>query len=347
MLRLSTLMTCLAAAGLLACPPSTIPDTDDNPTAVDLPRLPPDLEVMDDLNVGTGDKLDWKTFTAFDAGKGKITAIVGDPFGGPHGLVGEIGVYARTGPPAIVKKAITPSEHTYELEFDVEADETYLLQVSADKGKAPYKLTFGVTVPPKDPCEDVTCEGEDEECIDGKCVAPEPPDDVCDPKCPRGRVCVEGTCEPYCGGSCPRGQICSWARNECVRDPCFGKKCASGETCRGGRCIAPKPAGCSPKCASDEECKGSTCVKKATDGPPPADDGPVRGKIIQLIPRGDKTELVLDRGSKHGVANGATGRIDGVSGQFKITEVYTFRSKAVISVDDKVIGAARSVTINR
>jgi len=344
MRRLSMLMAVMLAAGLMACPPSTVPDTDDNPASADLPRLPPDLEVQDALDVAKGDKVDWKLVTAFDSGKGKITAIVGDPFSGAHGVVGEIGIYAKSGPPAIARTAITPDEHNYTLEFDVEADESYLLQVMASKGKAPYKLTFGVTVTPKDPCENVEC-GDDEECTDGKCVKVEESNE-CTPKCTRGLVCVAGTCERPCGGACPTGQICSRAKNTCVKDPCYQKTCGSNQYCRGGRCLDKAPVkveGCNPACGADETCQGSTCVKKAE----PANDGPIAARVIQLIPQGNKTFIVLDRGSKQGVKVGATGSIAGVAGQFKITEVYTFRSKAVISVEDKVIGTNRSATISR
>ncbi|MFT7581489.1 MAG: hypothetical protein ACI9MR_003166, partial [Myxococcota bacterium] len=135
--------------------------------------------------------------------------------------------------------------------------------------------------------------------------------------------------------------------NVCVTDPCYRKKCGSNQTCRYGRCrdnAAPVKVGCDPACGSGFKCSGTSCVKVA-DAPAPT-GGPVRGKIIQLIPQGKKTVLVLNRGSKVGVKAGATGRITGVSGTFKITEVYTFRSKAIIAVDQKTIGAKRSFTIN-
>lgn len=346
MRRLSTLMAVLLAAGLMACPPSTIPDTDDNAGQADLPRLPPDIEVQDALDFTKGDKIDWKVVTAFDTGKGKITAIVGDPFAGAHGMVGEIGLYAKSGPPALVRVPIVADEHNYTLEFDVEADESYLLQVSAKSGKAAYKLNFAVAVPPKDPCLAVEC-AEDEECKEGKCVKVEESNE-CDPKCTRGLVCVAGKCEKPCGGSCPKGEYCNRPKNTCMKDPCYQKTCGANQSCKGGQCIdkvVPKAEGCNPPCGADEVCQGSACVK--TGGAEPPADGPVAAKIIQTLPQGNKTFIVLDRGSKHGVKVGATGTITGVAGQFKITEVYTFRSKAVIGVEEKAIGTNRSVMINR
>ena len=346
MRRLSTFMAVFATAGMLGCPPSIIPDTDDNPASADLPRLPPDIEVQDALDVSKGDKVDFKQVTAFDSGKGKITVIVGNPFGGPHGLVGEAGVYTTSAELVSNKVAFTPDEHTYDLAFEVEANENYLLKVTATKGKADYKLTFGVVVPPKDPCEDVECD-EDSECIEGKCVTVEQSDE-CKPKCSRSKVCVAGTCEPWCGGGCGTGEYCSHSKNKCFKDPCYQKKCDANQTCKYGRCVDTKvtpPKGCNPACAADETCQGTSCVKSAGPVTPPV-GGPIVGKIIQLIPQGAKTFIVLDRGSKHGVKVGATGSIAGVAGQFKITEVYTFRSKAVINAEDKVIGTNRNVTIS-
>lgn len=348
MRRLSTFMAVFATAGMLGCPPSIIPDTDDNPASADLPRLPPDIEVQDALDASKGDKVDFKQVTAFDSGKGKITVIVGNPFGGPHGLVGEAGVYTTSAELVSNKVAFTPDEHTYDLAFEVEANENYLLKVTATKGKADYKLTFGVVVPPKDPCEDVECDDESE-CIEGKCVTVEQSDE-CKPKCSRSKVCVAGTCEPWCGGGCGTGEYCSHSKNKCFKDPCYKKVCGSNQACRYGKCVDTKPApskGCDPPCASGETCQGTSCVKTGGSTPPPADDGPVAGKIIQLIPQGAKTFIVLDKGSKQGVKVGATGSIAGVAGQFKVTEVYTFRSKAVIALDDKAIGGNRNVTINR
>ncbi|TNF25391.1 MAG: hypothetical protein EP329_23175 [Deltaproteobacteria bacterium] len=345
MRRLSTFMTVVMAAGLMGCPPSTVPDTDDNPASADLPRLPPDLEVQDALDPSKGDKVDFKQVTAFDDGKGKITLIVGNPFGGPHSLVGEAGVYTTSAELVSNKVAIAPDEHNYTLEFEVSANENYLLKLMATKGKAPYKLSFSVEVPPKDPCEDVECD-EESECVDGKCVQIEASDE-CNPKCPRSKTCVDGKCEPWCGGGCDKGEYCSHSKNKCFKDPCYGKKCGDNQKCKFGKCIdvAPAPKGCNPPCADGEVCQGTSCVKKSAPEAPA--DGPISGRIIQLIPQGDKTFIVLDKGSKQGVKVGATGSIAGVAGQFKVTEVYTFRSKAVIKVDDKAIGGNRNVTISR
>ncbi len=343
MRRLSILLPLVAAVGLMACP-SLPPDTDDLPSKPDLPRLPPDLEVADSLDVNKHDKVDWKAVTAFDGGTATLSVVVGDPFGDAHGVTGEVGVYPTSGPPAIDKTAITPTEHSYELEFEVEEGADYLVQVSASKGAAPYKITFGVEAAPADPCAEVEC-GDGQECKGGECVDVVDPN-VCDPPCSRGRVCVEGTCERPCGGRCPRGQYCSRKTNACAKDPCYKKKCGAGEKCRYGKCVKVVKKGCDPACGAGFKCVGTKCVEQASDEPAVA-SGPIKGKIVQLISQGNKTVLVLNRGKKVGVKRGATGKISGVAGTFKITEVYTFRAKAVIPVEDKVIGSNRSVTINR
>lgn len=347
MRRFSILIALTAAAGLLGCP-SLPPDLDDTPTKPDLPRVSPGIEVADSLDVGKKDLSDWKTVTAFEKGTGKITLIVGNPFGGDHRLTGEVGVYPTSGPPALAKAAITPGEHNYELTFDTEADTTYLVQIAATKGDAPYKISFSVEAAPVDPCAGVKC-GDDEECQQGECVKIEVEDSgVCSPKCARGLICVDGSCVKPCDGGCKRGEYCNRATNTCVRDACYGKTCPAGQRCRGGRCVdvAPPPAtGCAGGCAAGEKCVGDKCVAQAEAPPEPG--GPIAASVVQIIPQGKKTVLVLNRGKTHGVVVGATGKISGVAGTFKVTEVYAFRSKAVIDLDDKAIGNARSASINR
>jgi hypothetical protein len=243
------------------------------------------------------------------------------------------------------------------MSFDVEAGQSYYLKVSATRGKSKYTVNFTIEEPEvaTDPCEGVEC-GEDEECKEGRCV--EIPRAVCTPACKGGLVCVNGECVRPCGGACPRGMICNRARNECVKDPCFQKTCAAGERCVGGVCKAaatPPPTAkeCKPPCAAGQTCNTQTgkCEGTAATTPPPSggDDcsGPLNGSIVQVLPQGNKTVLVINRGSKVCVKVGQTGRIGGVNGTFKITEVYEFRSKAIIDVDDKTIGANRAVTINR
>ena len=75
----------------------------------------------------------------------------------------------------------------------------------------------------------------------------------------------------------------------------------------------------------------------------PGGKSSIKGKIVQIIPDGKKTVLVLNKGKRDGVALGAVGTVDGVKAPpFKITEVSTFRAKASIAVKSSELGNARS-----
>lgn len=348
MRSVSIIAVCTAAFALAGCPSSDTPppDTDKTPT-MQAPRVPVDFQVEDSVDAKK-DQVDYKILQPPTSGKAKVEVELADG----HQLQGSAVVYGSNGTSAVEQAAITPDESSYTIEWDVAANALYYLKVEATNGKAPYKVNFSVTEPePVDPCAGVEC-GEDEECQAGKCVEVKPPE--CEPKCKSGLVCVNGSCEKPCGGGCPKGQLCSRAKNECVKDPCFGKQCAAGEKCVSGVCkatTAPTPTEkeCKPACAAGQTCNKSTgkCEGEAT--PPPVDEcaGPLNGSIVQVLPQGAKTVLVINRGSKVCVKVGQTGKINGVAGTFKVTEVYEFRCKAVIDVDDKTIGANRSVTINR
>jgi len=347
MRRTSLLFAFVAAFGLLACP-SFPPDTDADPTSPDLPRLPPDIEVEDSLNVPRKDLVDWKQMTAFESGTATLRVTVGNPFGGPHGITGELGVYETTGE-ELARTAITPDQHNYELDFEVSANTNYFVKIAATRGASPYRMAVTVEVPPPpDPCEGVRCR-DWEECREGTCVQVRDPN-VCEPECARGMVCVKGKCERPCGGACPRGQVCDTDSNTCRPDPCFGKRCPSGQVCRAGRCVrvtpptptppTPPPAGCTPACGAGETCVNNKCVKEDASGP-------IRASVLSIIAQGKKTVLVLNKGKNDGVRVGATGRLQGVPGTFTITEVFAFRARAVIEQDDKTVGNNRSATINR
>ncbi len=338
-----------AAIALMGCPSGekTPPDLDKTPT-MQAPRVPPDFEVEDALDAKK-DQVDWKIMQPTAAGK----ATVSVDFGQGHLVTGSMGVYGTDGMTAVEQTPITQDESEYKITWDVAANAIYFLRVTADQGKGGYKVNFSVTEPePVDPCAGVEC-GEEEECQDGKCVEVVPPD--CDPKCARGMVCVEGKCEKPCGGGCPKGELCSRRTNKCYKDPCYQKQCAAGEKCVYGVCkpTAAPPADkeCKPACSGGAKCNTRTGQCEGGDAPPepPPDNcaGPLNGSIVQLIPQGGKTVLVINRGSKVCVKVGQTGKVAGVGPAFKITEVYEFRSKAVIEVDDKTIGANRAVTINR
>lgn len=348
MRSLSLIAVCTAAFALAGCPSDAPPPDPDKAPTMQAPRVPVDFQVDDTVDAKK-DQVDFKILQPPTDGKAKVKVDLDDG----HQMQGSIVVYGSNGTSAVEQAAITPDESSYTIQWDVAANALYYLKVEATTGKSPYKVNFSVKEPePVDPCAGVEC-GDDEECQAGKCVEVKPPE--CDPKCKAGLVCVNGSCEKPCGGGCPKGQLCSKAKNECVKDPCYQKQCPAGEKCVGGACKAPAVTAptekeCKPACTG-----GATCNKttgKCEGGevtPPPVDEcaGPLNGSIVQVLPQGNKTVLVINRGSKVCVKVGQSGKIAGVAGAFKVTEVYEFRCKAVIEVDDKTIGANRSVTINR
>ena len=333
----------LSLAAVAACGG---PDyVDDDAEYRDARRLPQDLDVADALDFDLGDKADWKSITPMAAGKATVELRVGNIFKGTHELTGEATVYTTEADPRMLAQAIiAPNQVPYDLSWEAEAGQTYLLKVAARGGKAEYTLKLGVVPPaPKDPCADVECD-EDERCEAGECVEVEPEVETCDPPCRRNRVCVEGKCVKPCGGRCPRGHYCHKGRNECVKDPCYKKTCPRGEVCRSGACkpkSEPKPAthDCSPACGSEERCVKGRCEA--------APLGALSARIVQVLARsgGESSEVVLDKGKAHKVQVGQRGSIRGV-GTFRIVEVYEFRSKAVIAKPPAAI-TGRSATINR
>ncbi|MFO0749181.1 MAG: hypothetical protein U1F43_26485 [Myxococcota bacterium] len=324
-----------------------------------LPRTPAGVAIDDKVDVKKL-KSRYRVVKPDEAGTGKIDFDFGDP----NKLTGKISVSDAKGE-EIVAKDVTPDESKYSLEWDVEADTTYILLVQATKAAAPYTLTFNVTPkPPPDPCANVTCE-DDQECKEGRCIQVKVPE--CTPKCKGDKTCVNGECVAPCGGKCPSGQICNKRTNECVKDPCAGKTCPEGQRCSGGVCKDIPKATC-PKCKDNETCNEKTakCEKKP-DVPAPtcnpacaADEscvngacaktpqcGPLGAGVIQVIPNGNASIVILNKGAGAAVKVGQTGRIGGVNGSFKITEVYPVRCKAVIDVDAATIGNNKGATINR
>jgi len=102
---------------------------------------------------------------------------------------------------------------------------------------------------------------------------------------------------------------------------------------------------CEPACTRGESCVQTSCVREATLDETRTD--PISGHIVQLVPDGARTRLVLDVGAKAGVKTGAKGTIAKVRGEFTVDEVFPFRSTAIIELDDKAIGDRRDVTITR
>lgn len=343
----SLLALSLLATALTACPSGPPPDPDMT-ASPKVPSVPLDFDVDDSID-GAKDKVDFKILNARKAGKAKVVVTFADN----HKVAGTVGVLGDDGTTNVEAKIVSEGENEYVLGFDVDAGATYYLKISSTKGASKYKVNFTISAPVVvDPCANVECE-ENQECKDGKCAdIPEP---VCEPACKGGLVCVNGSCEKPCGGGCQRGQICNRRSNECVKDPCFQKTCAAGERCVGGACkpnvTAPTTKECKPACTGGATCNTTTgkCEGGGGDPTPVPDNcaGPLNGSLVQVLPQGTKSVLVINRGSKVCVKVGQTGRINGVDGAFKITEVYEFRSKAIIDKDSKTIPATGSVVINR
>ena len=71
-------------------------------------------------------------------------------------------------------------------------------------------------------------------------------------------------------------------------------------------------------------------------------------KVVQIIPAKEKCILILNKGSKAGVKQGDSGKLIGLKDHtFKVTEVYSFRSKAVIDLAaDKIPVSSRTATFD-
>jgi len=297
-----------------------------------------DFLVRDELSFDLGDRTDWKSVTPRQNGTARLVLRFGDPFRGRHELDGFIAVFDKDASQQ-ARQQIEANVVRYDVTWPVTANTTYLVQVEATAGRSDYEITFRMEAG-GDPCAAVIC-GADAECMNGQCVQIAPPSDECRPACRRGLFCVEGKCEPPCKGGCARGQQCNRRANRCVRDPCFKKVCASGEYCQGGTCRArtsPKPRGCDPPCADGEVCKNNRCEAKPL--------GPIQAKIVQTIPQGKKTQLILNKGREHKVQVGQKGKIKGV-GTFVITELFQFRCKAMINKAATALGNVKTATIYR
>jgi hypothetical protein len=340
-----------AALALMGCPSESAPVDTDKLPSLQSPRVPPDLQVEDSLDAKK-DSIDYKILQPTESGKAQVKV----DFGEGHLVRGSMAVYGSDGATSVEEAAITGDESVYTINWDVAQDAIYYLKLHANEGKGGYKVDFTVTQPEvkKGPCDGVTCD-EEQECnaTTGKCEDIKPPE--CDPKCRAGLVCVNGACEKACGGGCAKGELCNRTTNKCYKDLCFEKKCAAGEKCQRGNCIPSGPVTreCNPACTGTAKCNTTTGkCEGGGDTPvvePPPDNcaGPLSGAVVQLLPQGAKTVLVINRGSKVCVKVGQTGKLAGVGPTFKITEVYEFRSKAIIDANEQTIGANRGVTINR
>ena len=70
------------------------------------------------------------------------------------------------------------------------------------------------------------------------------------------------------------------------------------------------------------------------------------GNVVQIIPQGEETIIVINRGSNAGVAVGDKGVfVPQNRPSFKITEVSGFRSKALLNKKSNTLSGLRKVVI--
>lgn len=333
------LLALVSTALLCAACGSDYVDTDNQPKTAR--GIPTDLQVDDAVDFELGDKVDWKTVVPMEDGTASLVLRVGDPFRGQHDVKGRIVVF-DVDAKEFSRASIQPNVVRYDLTWEAKGEVTYLVMVEADAGKATYAIEYSLEPAFKDPCEGVSCE-DWEKCEEGDCVPIDP--DACNPPCEDEDECVEGECvapikpgKKACGGKCRRGETCNRRTDECVKDPCHGKRCGAGERCRNGECVAtaPRPGACDPPCGSGEKCVKGECTL-----------GPIGVKVIQAIPKGKSTVLILSRGSNDKIKKGMTGKLKGVGGSFAVKEVFPFRCKAVINKPSTEVGNAKSGTIYR
>lgn len=336
------LLGAVVFAALSGCGGDDYVDTD--ATVQTAMGLPTDLGVEGDLDFDKGDLVDWKQMTAREDGKATITVRIGDVFAGTHNMRGRIAVFDRDAN-QFASASVEPNVVKYVLSWAVEKDTAYLIRLQADSGKAQYGITLSVDVEEQDPCENVECD-DGEECEDGECVGGGGGSGECNPACRSGYSCEDGECveddTEACGGKCKKGEYCNKKKDRCYKDPCYGKNCPSNHYCSGGKCKAKattpaKKGPCDPECdkSMGEKCTKGKCVL-----------GPISARIVQSIPKGQKTELTLNRGATLKVKKGQTGTVSGV-GSFKIVEVYAVRCKAILNAPSSKLGDKKSATIYR
>jgi hypothetical protein len=174
----------------------------------------------------------------------------------------------------------------------------------------------------------------------------------CIKNCSRGSTsatCLAGVrateeianCSSACPGGCPRGSACNKRRRKCVKNPCSGVRCGAGERCYNGKCRKKPTAepACVPACKKDFKCNNrkGKCEFAL---------GPIGCTITSISASGSNTSFIVNRGSAHKIYKGDRGNLKGV-GAFKIIDVYSVRSKALISKPPGTVRGNAGCVLNR
>jgi len=291
-------------------------------------RISPGVLVKDFIE-SKCDREDWKDFSYFQDVRATVAFAFGEPYK-PHGVTGEITLFSFDAN-VLQRQPIVPEKRDYTFVFTAQKDKDYFFQIRASGGAAAYMVE--TKVEPLDPCAScaagtvccrptgLCCEAGTV-CRGGACVRP----DSCDPPCGPGYLCVSGQCEEACPGGCRKGFRCDEDSRTCIRER------------RGAERPAPPQPGppATPKCAAGETYNPST--KQCEGG------GAISGSVLSATVQGTYTEILINRGSSHGVRAGASGRVG--SFDFTVESVSATRCRAKVrgASPDQLLG--KSVRIS-
>lgn len=290
-------------------------------------RISPGVLVKDSIE-SRCDREDWKDFSYYQDVRATVTFAFGEPYN-PHNVTGEITLFDFNAN-VVQRQPIVPERRDYPFVFTAQKDKNYFFQIVAMRGSAAYMIE--TKVEPLDPCAacaagtvccrptGLCCEAGTV-CRQGACVRP----DACEPACGPGFLCVAGQCEEACPGGCRKGWRCDEASRTCVREARGG----------GPRTPAPPsqtPPPQTPRCAPGETYNPSTRQCEAVGGA-------ITGTVLSAADKGGVVEILINRGSSHGVRAGASGSVAGFS--FEVESVFATRCKA------KVKGARPEQVLNK
>ncbi len=310
--RYIALLALAATGALVACSGQHIKDPDGDGTrdkARPFSKLGP---TEDNLNVGIGDREDWRYILPERAGRMQMRISVGK--WEESSISGHVTIFTEVGD-RIAEKEMPSGSGTLKFRFEVETDMRYLVRFRASRGKGQYavEVDFG-----EGNC--ASCSSK-QDCVNGRCVA------------------------RACPGGCGAGHRCDRSSRKCVRDSggggtnlCAGVRCPSGQYCArsSGRCVKR-----AARCPAGQVRKGGKCVTKKSD---------IVCSVVDARATGNGSLLTLSAGDNKKVKKGAKGYIKGLSGSsFTVIAVYPSRCKARCKAPlNKILGGkARTAVIRR